>query len=375
MEHFKRDIQQNIKEDLKSKIVLLSGPRQVGKTTLTQKLDQKAQYINYDNMDDRSIILKRSFDRQGLIIFDELHKLRNWKSWLKGIYDHDKGKYQIIVTGSSRLDIAKKMGDSLAGRFFLYHLHPLTLKELKNHIPPEKALEQLLKCSGFPEPFFKSTQQFYNRWRHSHLDIILRQDLASMELIHDIGDIENLILLLQDRVGGTIKYANLAHDLGRDPKTIKRWITILENLFIIFTVSPYTKSINKAILKEPKVYFYDVARIKNPGAQLENLVALSLKKELDYILDTSGTTGNLGYLRNKDGKELDFIVTMENGLTFLFEVKTSDETPSKHFNYFSNFFNKPKCIQLVKNLKRKASYPSGVEIHKLSDYLTNFDLT
>lgn len=374
----KRSLQSYIKQDLPSKIVLLTGPRQCGKTTLGKQLCDSFDYFNYDAAESRLALKEQSWDRhKKLLIFDELHKMKGWKRWLKGIYDTEGIPPEILVTGSARLDTHKKMGDSLAGRYFQFRLHPLDLKEIMQYQPgnPEKLFDQLWQCSGFPEPFLKDNLTYYKRWRRSHLDIILRQDLIDLYTGRDIQTIETLVLLLKDRIGSTISYANLARDLERDPNTIKRWLQLLENLYVIFRVTPYQKNIARSLLKEPKYYFYDHAYAEdNDGARLENLVACALLKELQFIEDTKGMKTALHYLRTKDGKEIDFLICIERKATLILEVKWSDATPSKNFNHFSQFLPHASKIQLVKELTREKTYPDGLEIRSLIPWLVKLNL-
>jgi len=186
-----------IQEDLDKKIILLTGPRQTGKTTLSKMLKNNYDYFNFDAMDDRMSLQQKSWDRsKELVIFDELHKLKNWKSWLKGIYDTEGIPPSILVTGSAKLDTYRKVGDSLAGRFFQFRMHPLDIKEINTFLPKESledALDKLLVFGGFPEPFLNGTARFYNRWKKSHLDIILKQDLIDLENVQQIVQIETLI--------------------------------------------------------------------------------------------------------------------------------------------------------------------------------------
>jgi len=372
----KRYLQNHILHDLPEKIVLLTGPRQCGKTTLAKQLYPSFDYLNYDSAENRVALKKLSWDRsKQLIIFDELHKMKGWKRWLKGIYDTEGIPPEILVTGSARLDLHKKMGDSLAGRYFQFRLHPLDLKEIVklDGGSPDNIFDQLWRCSGFPQPYLKDNPTYYRRWQSTHLEVILRQDLIDLYSGRDIQAIETLVILLKERVGSTISYANLARDLERDANTIKRWLQLLENLYIIFRVPPYHKNIARSLLKEPKYYFYDFACIEgNDGAKLENMVACSLLKELQYIEDTRGIKTNLHFMRTKDGLEMDFLICVNKKPTHMIEVKLSVGEPAKNFNYFHQYVPSAKQIQLVKELKRETTYPTGLEIRSLISWLANY---
>ena len=374
----KREIAPHIKKDLEKKIVFISGPRQVGKTTLTKSLDFTYDYFNYDKASDRAALKDNSWDRnKELVIFDELHKMNQWKRWLKGIYDTEGVRPRILVTGSSKLETYKKVGDSLAGRYFQYRLHPFDLKEVRLRYSKEEAFKRLWECSGFPEPFIDGTEVFYHRWKRSHLDIILRQDLIDIQTVRDIQAIESLIELLKSNVGSTISYSNLARTLEKDAKTIKSWLQLLENLYIIFKVTPYSKKISRSLLKEPKYYFYDTVQVsKDNGVKLENIVATSILKELHRLEDVLGASAaKLHFLRTKDGKEIDFLVVINSKPYCLIEVKWSDDAPSKHFSYFEPYFIKIKKIQLVKEIKRDKTYPDGLEIRDVVTWLSKIDFS
>lgn len=372
-----RSIQKTVLSDLKKKIVLIVGPRQVGKTTFSKNLLKSFDYLNYDSDKDKLNILEQNWNRDAkLVIFDEIHKMRNWKRWLKGIYDTNTESQKILVTGSARLDTAKKMGDSLAGRHFTFNLLPLDLKELKKISTPEKNFEQLMKFSGFPEPFLEASERFHLNWQKSHTDLILRQDMVSYENIRDIGSIELLTALLRKRVAAPFSYNSIATDLQRDPKTILKWVGFLENLFIVFKVKPYSKNIARSVLKEPKYYFYDYTRIdNNPGAQLENFVALSLKKEVHYLNEVLGIESELYYLKQKGAKEIDFFIQRKNLPPVLIEVKMSETEVSSAFNVFNKFFTHAVKIQLVQNIKKEFSDKTGVHVYNAVQYLAHFDLS
>ena len=363
-----------VHEDLSKKIVLLSGPRQVGKTTLSKMIFDDYEYYNYDFVQHRLDMEEMSWRRNtDLVIFDELHKKRGWKSWLKGIYDVNGIPPRILVTGSARLNTWQRLGDSLAGRYFQHRLHPLDIKELKGELPPDEAMPALLETGGFPEPFINGTKRYYNRWRRSHLDVILRQDVVDMGAVTDIAALETLVTLLRKRVGTQISYTRLARDLGKDPKTIKNWIELLESLYVLFRVTPWSHNIARSLLKDPKIYFYDIAAVdSDEGTRFENLVACALAKELDRMADTEGIQGNLHYLRTKDGRELDFAIELDERLHSVIEVKLSDDTPSPHFVHFNRFFkNDIQRIQLVKTLRREKEYPTGVKVCLAHNWLAD----
>jgi uncharacterized protein len=362
---------------MKHKIILLSGPRQCGKTTLSKMLTPSFDYLNFDYAEHHQRMREKSWDRsKELIIFDEFHKMHHWKSWIKGIYDVEGNKPALLVTGSARLETIKKTGDSLAGRFFHYRLHPFDIKETRDEIDPADAYYRLKTSGGFPEPFLENDPHFYRRWKRSHLDIILRQDLIDLEQVRDIKGMEILIELLRTRVGSPVSYANLAADLHRDPKTIKHWLEILENMYIIFSITPYSKKISRSLHKAPKFYFYDTARVESgEGAHIENIVACAIIKELHYCKDTIGIPGKLYYVRNKDGKEIDFAIMRHGTITHLIEVKKSESTFSRHFRVFEKYFPGAKKIQLVEELSREKTFPGGGEIRKIVPWLEAIDFS
>ena len=375
----KRYLTNYILEDLKKKIVLLTGPRQSGKTTLSKMLSNNFDYLNFDNPEHRLGLIERSWDRsRDLIIFDELHKFKNWKSWLKGIYDTEGIPPRMIVTGSAKLDTYRKVGDSLAGRFFQFRLHPFDLKEIKKINNPgnlQAVLDRLLDTGGFPEPYLEGNTRFYNRWKRSHLDIILKQDLVDLENVQQITSIETLIQLLRKRVGSPVSYNSLARDLQCSDKTVKRWLTILENMYIIFRIGPFHKNIVRSIIKAPKYYFYDTGQvIGDSGIKLENLTACALLKEIHYIEDCYGEQAQLYYLKTKDSKEIDFFVTRNEAPFLMTEVKWADSAPSRNFSIFGKCFPKANKVQIVKKLDREKTYPDGTEIRSAHNWLADFSL-
>jgi predicted AAA+ superfamily ATPase len=376
-----RNIQKQMTKDLKKKIVIVAGPRQCGKTTLAKSLSDNADYLNYDNLDDRAQILSREWDRKkDLIVFDELHKMPKWKSWLKGIYDKENVKPALLVTGSARLNTFKKTGDSLAGRHFYFRLHPFDMKELvaaKFSLSEEEIFRRLMIVGGYPEPFLSGDEREYHRWRQGHLDLILRQDLPDYELVKDLRTIELLVQVLRTKVGSGISVNALSIDLQKDPKTVLRWLGILEDLFVIFRVNPYSKDIARAVKKEPKYYFYDTGFVSGTDAQkLENLVACALLKECHFLTDVEGRPYNLHLLKVKGGREIDFALVPEdrNETAWQIEVKWAEAEASKNFKLFEGAFKNSKKIQLVQELKREFVTAEGVEVRQASHWLSHFKI-
>ncbi|HDP95936.1 MAG TPA: ATP-binding protein [Candidatus Aminicenantes bacterium] len=368
----KRYLEPFVVRDLAQKIVFLSGPRQVGKTTLARQLINPHAYLNFDSAHDRKMIQDAEWDRSvPLVVFDELHKKKKWKSWIKGAFDTEGIPPGLLVTGSARLDTYRKGDDSLAGRFFHYRLHPLSVAEIVRYLEtdPQKALDGILATGGFCEVYLRGEETFARRWRRSHLDTIVRQDLMDLNAVRDIKAIEILIDLLRDRVGSTVSFSSLARDLEVSVQTVKHWLTLLESLYVIFPVRPYHKQISRSILKAAKYYFFDTGAVKNePGARLENAVATALLKEAHFLEDTLGHRMQLCYLRDKEKREVDFLVVRDGKPEKMIEVKLKEESFSPSLFYFSRFFQNIERFQVVYALRRARS-KDGAVMHRAAEFL------
>ena len=361
-----------LSEELGRKILLLTGPRQSGKTTLSRMLRPDYQYINYDLAEHRLLLSEKSWDRQKeLVIFDELHKMDQWKAWLKGIYDVEGMPPALLVTGSARLEAFRKTGDSLAGRHFQFRLHPLDFKEALafSGLSGDEIFTRLMTVGGFPEPFLKGTQGYYNRWKRSHIDLILKEELLTLTAVRDIQSIETLIELLRTRVGSPVSALSLARDLQKSPNTIRHWLKLLEDLYVIFKLVPYHKNVARALLKEPKYYFYDNGMVQgDEGTRLENLVACALLKEVQRAQDVDGAVLDLQFIRTKDGHEIDFLITREKQPYQLIEVKWKDAGLSRNFKKILT--TEPLSrIQVVGELAQSKSYPGGERIEPAKEFL------
>lgn len=375
-----RSIRKKIEADLHKKVVVIAGPRQSGKTTMARSITNSFDYLNYDSIEDRELLLQKKWDRRKrLIIFDELHKMPKWKSWLKGVFDKEGVSPQLLVTGSARLNALRNVGDSLAGRYFYFRLHPFDLKEIIEsdmRISVNEAMSRLLSVGGYPEPFLNGEINEYRRWRQGHLNVIIRQDLLDLEAVRDLRSIELLLQLLRTKVGSPVSINALANDLHKDHKTIQRWLMLLEDLFVVFKVSPYSRNIARAVRKEPKYYFFDTGFVEGEACKLENLVACALLKESHFKADVEGRPYQLHFLKVKGGREIDFLMLPEDAdeSPVIVEVKQSDPEASANFKLFSPAFKGCRQIQLVADLRREFVTQNGVEVRRAADWLANFKI-
>jgi predicted AAA+ superfamily ATPase len=369
----KRYLHDQILKDLNRKMILLSGPRQVGKTVLAKALMpdfKRPQYLNYDALDASLIIQRQSWDAlTDFLILDEIHKMPGWKTFLKGVVDSRPAGQAILVTGSARLDTFRQSGESLAGRYFSFHLHPLSVKELAGQLSPTEALEQLNRLGGFPEPFLSGSETEAARWRNQYYTDLIREDILEFSRIHEVRVMRLLVELLRSRVGSPLSLASLAGDLKIAPNTVRAYLDILMSLHVVFAVRPFHANIARAIQKEPKIYFYDTGYVNgDEGIRLENTVAVSLRKHVDYLRDVTGSTLGLHYVRTKDKREVDFALAEPDSLKSLIEVKRSDSTPSNGLKYLARELKVGSAFQLVGNL-RQPQMLDGINIVKAADWL------
>ncbi len=369
-----RYITADVLADLKQKMVFIGGPRQVGKTTLVRQiLDQhypEGRYFNWDYDEDRKALLKERWKVDTpLLIFDELHKYPRWKSWVKGLYDTRPDGRSFLVTGSARLDVYKKGGDSLMGRYHYWRLHPFSLDEYPADVPPETALERLLTIGGFPEVFVSGDERDARRWRRERLDRVIREDIRDLESIRNITQMELMTSLLRERVGGPAVASNLAEDIQVSPKTIQAWLVALERMYVVFRVLPFSRNLSRAILKTPKFYFFDTGDVLgDKGARFENMVASALLKRLHYYEDRDGFRYELRYIRDKEGREVDFVILKDGAVLELIEAKYADSEPSRSLRYYTERMQPVRSTQIVKEL----SAPFDVHGIRVTDPISYF---
>jgi predicted AAA+ superfamily ATPase len=355
-----RSIAPLIQADLPRKLVLLTGPRQVGKTTLARHLEEaagSATYLNWDVPADRAVLQRQSWPVSSrLLVFDEIHKMAGWKSWLKGVVDGRPAGQQLLVTGSARMETFRQSGDSLAGRYFAYRLHPVSVREWceASQVTPQQALDHLLQRGGFPEPCLADDAIQAERWRAQYLTDLVREDVLEFSRVQEIGAMRLFVEVLRDRVGSPLSLASIARDLAISPTTLQRYLDILRALFIVFTVQPWHRNIARALLQSPKVYFFDTGLVRGgDGPRLENAVAAMLLKHVHWLCDARGRQASLHYVRTKDGAEVDFAVAEEGELTQLVECKWADPHPHRALTRFAVDFPQVQAVQIVRELRQE----------------------
>lgn len=356
----KRYLDDMVLRDLSKKAVLLTGPRQVGKTTLSRQLMQSfgnAQYLNWDVLADRAVLQRQSWNpRAGLLVMDEVHKMPNWKGWLKGVMDGRLAAQALLVTGSARMETFRQSGDSLAGRYFAFRLHPISVREWceQQGSSPADALDHLMERGGFPEPCLAPDSTQADRWRAQYFTDLIREDVLEFSRLHEINTMRLFVELLRERVGSPLSLASIARDIAVSPATLKRYLDILHALFIVFTVQPWHCNIARAILQTPKVYFFDTGLVRGGrGARLENTVAAMLLKHVHFRQDSEGKQVGLHYIRTKDGAEVDFALSEEGRLTHLLECKLGDNKPHRALSRFAGAFAGSEAVQIVYALRQE----------------------
>lgn len=373
-------------------LIMLAGPRQSGKTTFAREIVSKdfsdTVYFNWDLAKDKRRLIadpvffskepRSGVSSRALVILDEIHKYRDWKNYLKGVYDQFAGEYQFLVTGSGRLEFSRKAGDSLAGRFLKFHIFPFTLAELSNHrralrdfmdypldgfdgAPAEEtrqAFESLWEFSGFPEPFIKGRKTFWSTWSATYGQQIVRDDLRTVADIRNLDTVETLFALIPGRVASPLSMNNLAGDLQVAFDTVKSWLLLFDAYYLTFRLSPWTAKVSRSILKEKKIYLFNFPVIDDEAARFENLVALEFLRAVENWNDHGWGKFSLHYLRNKEKEEVDFLVAENNKPFLLVETKLSDDKPAANLFAFQKYFNIP-AVQLVKKEGVKKVYNNG----------------
>ena len=361
-----RYLEETIRRDLQKKMVFVSGPRQVGKTTVAKSIltrgghDYSEGYLSWDTPEDRERILRRQLPAVPIVVFDEIHKYRSWRNYLKGIFDKRGPELSVLVTGSARLEQYRFGGDSLQGRYFLHRLHPFSVAELE--LSHEQQLHDLLTLGGFPEPYLSGSETESRRWSRQYRSRLVYEEIASLEKITDLGNLELLSLRLPELVGSPLSINALREDLRVSHDTVSRWIDVLERLYALVRLSPFGAPRIRAVKKEQKHYHFDWTVVPEMPARFENLVALHLLKWVHYKQDSEGRDWELRYFRDVDLREVDFVVTERNTPLVLVESKWSDTSLAKGLRYLKTRFPQAEAWQIAATGREDYQTPEGIRV-------------
>lgn len=364
------------------KMAFVAGPRQVGKTTLAEQILAETSdglYFNWDDLEfkrqwvqDPKKLIPEKIGHSRIVVFDELHKAPRWKSTLKGVYDLCHSFAHILVTGSAMLDTFRRGGDSLLGRYFLLRMHPFSIGELKktscspdkisqalkSPLTPEPDIfSRLLQFGGFPDAYLKGDPALWNIWIRMRLERLIREDLLSLTQTHELALIESCATLLPAKVGSPFSLQSLAEDLSISHPTAKRWINWLSQLFYIYSLQPYARTIARSLKKQPKIYLWDWSEVPDEAARFENMVSGHLLKACHYWTDTGQGTFELFYVRDKEKREVDFLITRNKKPWLLAECKSSDTSISPHLLYYAQRLNPAIVVQVVKKSGIQERFP------------------
>jgi len=369
----KRYLSINIAKDVLDKMVFVTGPRQVGKTTLAKNLSKEFKdplYLNFDSAVDRQRIDNADWPAShDYVILDEIHAKPEWKAYLKGLYDTKPAHQSLLVTGSARLDTFRQTGESLAGRYFRWRLHPFSVKEFSPQTSSaDQSLEALLRFGGFPEPLIKGTDSARKRWQNQYFTDLVREDVLEFSRIHEIRSMGLLLEMLRTRTGSPLSFDALGREIGVSSNTVRSYVEILESLHIVFLVRPYHRNVARALSKAPKLYFYDWAYVNeaknsapDSGARFENLVACHLLKHVQFLADSEGSNLQLHYVRTTSDHEIDFVLADENGdAEHFIEVKVGNTKPSTFLVSAAEKHPNAKVVQLVMRM------PHGFDINRVN---------
>lgn len=387
----RRYLQETITKDLKDRMVFVGGPRQVGKTTMAKMIGaenyKKCAYLNWDSRKDRIKIMQEELPADAqLLIFDEIHKYRNWKNYLKGFFDKERARFNFLVTGSARLDIYRRGGDSLFGRYRYYRLHPFSLREalgesmklsvggslsfLEHGSLMRKTYNELRHFGGFPEPFIKKQDAEWRRFQNERIERIIKEDIRDIEHIHDLSTLQILVELLPNKVGSLLSLNSLREDLQVNHGTVVHWMEVLEKFYYHFRIYPFAATKIKSLRKQPKLYLWDWSEVSDDGgARLENLVASHLLKAVHFLYDAYGYKAELNFLRDLEGREVDFLLTIDKKPWMAVEVKEGKSFSFRNLSYFGEKLKIPFLYQLV-NTEGVDFYQKGIRLISVDKFLS-----
>jgi len=356
---------------LESSMLFLTGPRQVGKAYMARRIIES--YYNWDTPEVKKAWLKDPYffrNDSRWIVFDEIHKRKDWKKILKGLYDSPERMENFFVTGSGKFNLARKGGDSLQGRYELFHLFPLTMQEALGKVfknfkaqnfaewEPSSArhkdlLLHLYSYGGFPEPFLKANSKQLQRWNDLYIQRLVQEDTRDFSQVTQLDKLETLARLLPARVCSPISFQSLAEDVEVSRETIKSWLSLFETLYLGFLLKPYSRKIHRAVKREPKWYFFQWTMSEDEGARFENFIAVQLYTICKLYRDHGLGTYELFYIRDQDRREVDFVIVKDLKPVALFEAKRDSKSWENSIEHYSNKLNVPGFLLILDGLTRK----------------------
>lgn len=342
--YIKRDAQKIIKILLRQcPAVVLTGPRQSGKSTLAKNILKNSVYTSLEDLDEREFARSdprgflKHFENGGII--DEIQKLPELMSYLQSFLDNKKKGVPIILTGSAQLTLLTNVSQTLAGRTAIIELLPLSYQELEKANVAPKSLEQLLFKGFYPRLYKEKINP--SDWQQDYIKTYIERDIRDLLKIHDLGTFQRFLKMCAGRAGQIINLSSLANDCGISHSTASAWLNILEATYIIFRLEPHYKNFSKRIIKSPKLFFYDTGllcfllNIKSAielenhpfrGAIAENWVATEIIKSKFNIHKPR----NFYFWRDNKGNEVDFIIDHGQKLIPI-EVKSGHTVTSDFF--------------------------------------------
>ena len=394
-------------------MVFLAGPRQVGKTRLAKNwLEKKgcsSLYFNWDDVSTRKAYVKdnRFFEsrarslgiRDLWIVFDEIHKRNRWRDILKGVYDVFGDDFRFLVTGSARLDLFRRSGDSLVGRYNLFHMMPFNIGEIAGlrkgvsflaekspkkrlkifeeqvsgqiSASVEEAFQHLWRYGPFPEPFLRQNERFSFKWHQDYLSLVIREELKDITKIVELDKVENLLFLMPTRITAPLSMANLAGELEVAHTTVKVWLEQLKRVYLLFPVAPWAKKVSRGLRREKKWYFLDWYYVPEDPARLESMVATYLYRVCLALTDMGVGKYQLYYLRTLDKQEIDFIVEADGKPILAVEVKLNDTQLSKTLQNRHKWFPEGSTlgVQVVNRRETLQKYPNHSWVMSVERFL------
>ena len=232
----------------------------------------------------------------------------------------------------------------------------------------DEGLKLLLKFGGFPEPFLKGSERFHRRWQMDYKTLLAKEDVRDLSRISDIKGLETLVEILPTKVGSNLSIPSLSRDLGRKYDTIKNWLNVLEGVYLIFTLSPWYRRISRAIKKEKKLYFFDWSLLSDPGKRFENMIAVALLRMSARLTETGLGNYEVRYVRDREKREVDFVIVKDNEPVALFEAKKSESVISKQERFYSEKLNIP-LFRIVQEAEKCEAFPGNCFVIPASNFL------